>query len=80
MNEFLIFPNPFAERFNIIKNNQALNSIIISDVSGKLIYQRDDIDENNLFISVDLPNLASGTYILSLYYDQSFKSYRLIKK
>ncbi|WP_027419686.1 S8 family peptidase [Crocinitomix catalasitica] len=80
MNEFLIFPNPFTERFNIIKNNQALNSIIISDVSGKLIYQRDDIDENNLFISVDLPNLASGTYILSLYYDQSFKSYRLIKK
>ena len=79
-NEFVIFPNPFNESIYIIKNEYHNIEIIVSDVTGKLVYHDVQDNSDDLFISINLPELASGAYFLTLYYENSFSSYKLIKK
>lgn len=79
-NEFIILPNPFVDDFHIIKNDFVRVDLVVTDMSGKLVYSHSDISEDNLFISVDLHDVERGVYLLSLYYDNNFKSFRLIKQ
>ncbi len=79
-NEFIILPNPFETDFHIIKSNYFDVDLFVTDISGKLVYRDVDIDAEQLFISVSLPDIASGVYILGLYYENSFKTFRLVKK
>ncbi len=78
-NEFVVFPNPFTNSFQIIKNDYYLVELMITDIHGKLVYEYIQFDSTDLFISVDLPNLESGMYFLTLKYDNSFKTFKLIK-
>ncbi len=79
-NEFVIFPNPFVNEFKIIKNDFINVNLVVTDISGKLVYADQDIAEDDLFISVDLTGMESGVYLLSMYYDNNFKSFKLIKQ
>lgn len=78
--EFIILPNPFVDDFHIIKSDFIAVDIIITDVSGKLIYKHPDISEDELFITINMSDYASGVYLLNLYYDNNFKSFKLIKR
>lgn len=69
-----VYPNPFKDILKIsdIKN---VKSIIINDLSGKLIKTLAPSAE------LDLQDLNIGTYIVSLQYkDGSVKSFQIIKK
>lgn len=79
-NEFIILPNPFINDFHIIKSDFVNVNLVITDMSGKLVYNHSDIAEDDLFISVDLSHAESGIYLLSLYYENNFKSFKLIKQ
>ena len=64
-----VYPNPSTSRFNIKINNlnhKDLN-LIISDISGKIIY-KDIIDvKSSKFIhQLNLQNVSKGTYFLRL--------------
>lgn len=79
-NEFIILPNPFINDFHIIKSDFVNVNLVVTDMSGKLVYNHADISEDDLFISVDMSTAESGIYLLSLYYDNNFKSFKLIKQ
>lgn len=79
-NEFIIFPNPFTTDLKIIKNDYYDVSLIINDINGKLVYQNSDFNSEDLFISIDLSDLASGMYFLTIKYDNSYKTVKLVKE
>lgn len=78
-NEFIIFPNPFTNSFQIIKNDYYLVEIMITDMNGKLVYEYVEFDSTDLFISINLPELESGMYFITLKYQNSYKTFKLIK-
>lgn len=51
-------------------------SIKLSDVSGKILLEKNDI---NRIFTIDSHDFSSGMYILSIYTNKKPKSYRLIK-
>jgi CTP:phosphocholine cytidylyltransferase-like protein len=60
---FSIYPNPFADKININKNNQSkLKSISVSNSQGQLIFKSEIFDKNEL----DLSNLNSGLYFVTI--------------
>lgn len=79
-NEFVIFPNPFTGSVFLIRNEFYDLNIVVSDISGKVVYHYKTQPEDGLFITVDLESLASGSYLISLYYDDNFKSFKIIKQ
>ena len=79
-NEFVLLPNPFIDEFHIIKSDFIKVDVVVSDLSGKIVYRSADISQDSLFISVDMHGAESGVYLLTLYYDDSFKSYKLVKQ
>ena len=58
-----IFPNPFSDFTTILINNGAKNSILLFDISGRLI--RKFVVNNNIF-QLSKDNLRSGVYILQV--------------
>jgi len=79
-NEFIIFPNPFVNSFQIIKNDYYDVELVITDVNGKLIYEYIEFDSNDLFVSVNIEEVPSGLYFITLKYDKSFRTFKLIKQ
>lgn len=79
-NEFVIFPNPFVDEVRIIKGNYTNVDVIITNISGKIIYQNMDIPDDSLFLTIDLSEIANGVYVLAIFYDSNFSSYKLIKQ
>lgn len=79
-NDFIIFPNPFQEDFRIIKGDYYDVDVLVTDASGKVVFEKQHYNSSNLFISVDLEGAQSGMYFLTLYYSDNFKSFKLIKE
>jgi hypothetical protein len=79
-NEFIVFPNPFIDHFQIIKNDYYNVSIMITDVTGKLVYEFVEVDSTDLFISIFMGEFPSGIYFVTMSYDKSFKTFKLIKQ
>jgi len=64
-NEFDIYPNPTTAQLNITGNFSSLATIILTDLSGKFIWQKKLFSSNNI-IRIDLPVLAPGIYMLKI--------------
>jgi len=79
MNEFVIFPNPFISNLNIITSDFLELDLILTDLAGNLVYAHQYRDNESMFITIDLDVLASGIYLLNLYYENNFSSYKLVK-
>jgi hypothetical protein len=79
-NEFVVFPNPFTTNFQIIKNDFYQVELMINDINGKLVYEYVQIDSSDLFISIDVSHLEAGMYFITLKYDLSYKTFKLIKE
>lgn len=79
-NEFVIFPNPFVNSFQIIKNDYYDVELMITDVNGKLVYEFIEFDSTDLFISVNLEDVPAGLYFITLNYNDSYKTFKLIKQ
>ncbi len=76
----IAFPNPFTTTINFRFSESLLGvvSVLVFDVSGKLHFSGEKTPVDNL-ISLDLPQLASGNYLVQLtapnflYYTQILK-------
>ena len=79
-NEFIILPNPFDDYFNILKSDTFDVSFYVTDVSGKLIRDFREVNSTDLFIKVDMTGERAGMYFITLYYDDNFSTYKLVKK
>ncbi|MCK6650836.1 MAG: T9SS type A sorting domain-containing protein, partial [Bacteroidia bacterium] len=64
---FRIFPNPSTGTIYFQSNNNASNlvSILITDVTGKLVYSNNNILLNNDVSKIDL-NVENGVYFIHL--------------
>lgn len=56
-----IYPNPIGNRFYVASDNQ-INSIVIFDVQGKEVWNRESISSSKIDIAI--PNLESGIYFI----------------
>ncbi len=57
-----IFPNPSNGSFKVYFDNLSIKDVIISDLIGKTIQQYHSIKQSN----VEINNLSTGTYIITL--------------
>lgn len=73
-----VFPNPCVQKFTIkTKSHIEINTINITDLSGKLIY----INENkNNSYDIDLKAFANGTYFMKLITDKGIVFKKIIKQ
>ncbi|MFK8044274.1 MAG: S8 family peptidase [Crocinitomicaceae bacterium] len=79
-NEFIVFPNPFVDAFQIIKNDAFDVKIALYDIAGKKIYELESFSADDLFLEVNPPQLPAGVYLLQLQFENNFKIVKLIKE
>jgi hypothetical protein len=80
--EILIFPNPAKDVLQILWNEdrETFSNYSISDINGKTV-KINNIHDNLSPITIDLRDVASGTYALTLYKPNGIsKSYTIIKQ
>lgn len=71
--EFSMYPNPASNQLNLsAPNQQAL--VVISDMSGKMVYQ----NQFNQQLQLDLTDLEPGTYLVTVSSDQGTATQKLI--
>lgn len=58
--QFTVYPNPASE-WLVIKSNQPIGDCIITDMTGRIVYEFESI---NLIETIDIHFLAQGKYIL----------------
>ena len=74
---FNVFPNPIIDFFNIeIPVISPSTNLIISDISGRIIYSQQIFDSRTQF---DMSNCNSGLYFFKLIDDQGVEIKRIIK-
>jgi hypothetical protein len=61
---YAIYPNPANTEINVSSNNQNLDSIVISDVMGKILV--DYFDVNSDILKVDISSYAAGLYFVKI--------------
>lgn len=69
---YLIYPNPSHNTFVITNTNG--ENIAIRNISGEMIWSKDNVQEDKLTIS----NLDTGIYIVTIYNQQKSASYKVI--
>lgn len=79
-NEFVILPNPFDDQFSIIKSDFFDVEVVLTDIQGKVVYHYSDFESDDLFITIELPYLPSGVYVLGLHYEDYYRSFKLVKR
>ena len=76
-NSIFIYPNPATSVLNFeAKDNVAISTITINDISGKQIYKSVSLATN----SIDVSNLASGVYFVTFKSDTNAVTKKFIKE
>jgi uncharacterized delta-60 repeat protein len=75
---FKIYPNPAGDYFSINGHSDALKSICISDLNGKIVQCEKNYRLNNT-ITVNCRNWANGIYIVTLEQAKNTTHFKLIK-
>jgi hypothetical protein len=77
-NSVRIYPNPVSTVLNyFINNNFEVQTILINDISGKVIFRN-----NNAVVpsQIDVSNLSSGVYFITFKSDTSLVTKKFIKE
>jgi hypothetical protein len=80
--EFNIYPNPFNDYINIelSQNIEVPVFIELFDINGNKIFQKNIISPLNKQIKISLlSNMAQGTYLLNISYNDKTYSAKIIK-
>lgn len=74
----ILYPNPVSNQLNISTNNQKINKITLSDFTGKNL-DNIQVDLTKSTHNVDVSQLASGTYILTIFTEETIISKKILK-
>ncbi len=77
--DVLVYPNPFSNNITIYMNDNSLTDIMISDLSGRLLYHRGLVPNNNQINLLDIDGLNSGIYLITVKQGNEIYSKKLIK-
>jgi hypothetical protein len=73
------YPNPFKNRIDLMINDRDTEvKLSIHDLKGSVVYS-DEFHSSDGRISL-IPSIKKGTYILNVYTDKAFYTYRIIKE
>ena len=62
----LLYPNPVRDHLNIkVKDNSNIDSYVVYTIDGRLLME-EKLEASNSIFTLNLSNLASGTYVISL--------------
>ncbi len=77
IDEFTIYPNPASGAATIqLAGNQKWNNLVVSDITGKAVFETKLFGESSLTIPVD--KFEPGVYVVSLLSDNSKAVQKLI--
>ncbi len=76
IDNFVIYPNPFFDKINIISEEKLIKKIEVYDILGKLIFFK---EENNLSLNLNLGILQKGIYTLLIKTEDQIYCYKIIK-
>ncbi len=78
LNKVLLYPNPVNNILTVdLPNTSAVKQLILTDVSGRTVYQLDKISSNKL--QINLTNFSNGLYLLKLKSATTSKIFKVIK-
>jgi hypothetical protein len=72
-----VFPNPTTGEFNIELNTSAENTVIVTDVTGRVITSK---VTNEQVVNVDLNNLANGIYYVKIQSENNSQVVKVVKQ
>lgn len=72
----VIYPNPAKDVLNV-KNNSAIDQIVISDMTGKTVYSQKNLNSE---VQIDLNGLSKGVYIIRINSGGSINTHKFSKK
>ena len=75
MTELDIYPNPNNGDF-IINTNLSVYNIEIIDVTGKLVFAKQNVNQSNF--QIELPDLAPGMYQLSVFNENAIQTEKIL--
>ena len=71
-----IYPNPTSNQWNVSLGNVAASSLQLSDISGKVILEMNNL---NAEVLIDASGLQQGVYFATLKGDSGHKTFKLVK-
>ncbi|MEZ4799983.1 MAG: T9SS type A sorting domain-containing protein [Flavobacteriales bacterium] len=72
---FKVYPNPANDRF-MISSNEVMNSVVVFDITGKMVASRNAINVTTLDMNVS--ELPTGVYLVQVSTDKARMTQRLI--
>ena len=75
--EVLLFPNPTRGTINIKYINSCIQKITISDLIGKTLIEKTEIQQNE---TIDLSNFETGIYIICIQTDKEIFTTKIVKE
>lgn len=75
--EFSVYPNPFENNIRIDLDDNLNSSVVIRDITGKMIYNADFSSKN---IEINVGDLAKGQYFLTVSTSKIQNTQLIIKK
>ena len=79
--DIYIYPNPFHDNLVVESQNRRIkvNKIQLLNTLGTIVYETEELKENELIHEINLTTLPSGIYFIYVKHSQGFKTERLIK-
>lgn len=73
-----VFPNPFTEKIQVELNENLITSdILISDIDGKVVYEKSSLPTKNFTIDATL--WSAGTYLIRIISGDKVNNYKVVK-
>ena len=74
---FLIYPNPTSRIINFDFANSNVQKIEISDLTGKVLIERLDVQQNEI---IDISTFAIGVYVITVHSENEISTTKIIKE
>ena len=76
---FVIYPNPSTDIFNIKIGDMQPQNLEVTDISGKILFSKKDFDNSGSEIQINLSNVAKGVYFIKLATDKKSVVKKIVK-
>ena len=76
---FVIYPNPSTDIFNVKIGDMQPQNIEVTDISGKILFSKKEFDNSGGEIQINLSNVAKGVYFIKLATDKKSVVKKIVK-
>lgn len=77
---YKVYPNPSRGVFNIVSSNNDAVNLKVVDITGKVIYNKQEVDFSNGFFKLNLEPFSKGVYFLEIGYSNLKTTEKLVIK